>query len=441
MRQEKNNIFLNIDWLLVILYFILVGFGWMNIYAASSTETSQEVFDFSTRYGKQLIWIALSMPIIIFILFFNAKFYEQYSSILYLISLASLIGLFLFGKNINGATSWYSFGGTGLQPSEFAKAFTALGVAKLMSDRKYNLNLLKNQLKAFIIIFAPALLITLQPDPGSALIYLSFFFVLNREGLTYAYIITGSLAILLFILTLYFGTPLMLKLIIGIYCIYLLIALIYVVYKKYIDKISFHFSDIRRFLINKCLRLFIILSGISIYILSISFTYNNIFKQRHRDRFDILLGIKTDTKTIGYNSFQSQMTISSGGFLGKGYLEGDRTQGRFVPEQETDYIFSTVGEEWGFLGSTIVIIVFMCLLFRIIYLAETHTNKFGRIYGYGLASILFFHLIVNIGMVIGLLPTVGIPLPFCSYGGSGVWGFTLLLFIFIRLDAHKQYDL
>ena len=441
MRQEKNNIFLNIDWLLVILYFILVGFGWMNIYAASSTETSQEVFDFSTRYGKQLIWIALSMPIIIFILFFNAKFYEQYSSILYLISLASLIGLFLFGKNINGATSWYSFGGTGLQPSEFAKAFTALGVAKLMSDRKYNLNLLKNQLKAFIIIFAPALLITLQPDPGSALIYLSFFFVLNREGLTYAYIITGSLAILLFILTLYFGTPLMLKLIIGIYCIYLLIALIYVVYKKYIDKISFHFSDIRRFLINKCLRLFIILSGISIYILSISFTYNNIFKQRHRDRFDILLGIKTDTKTIGYNSFQSQMTISSGGFLGKGYLEGDRTQGRFVPEQETDYIFSTVGEEWGFLGSTIVIIVFMCLLFRIIYLAETHTNKFGRIYGYGLASILFFHLIVNIGMVIGLLPTVGIPLPFFSYGGSGLWGFTLLLFIFIRLDAHKQYDL
>jgi len=178
-----------------------------------------------------------------------------------------------------------------------------------------------------------------------------------------------------------------------------------------------------------------------LYIFSIGFAYNNIFEQRHRDRFDILLGRKIDTKNIGYNSFQSELTISSGGFLGKGYLQGDRTQGRFVPEQETDYIFSTVGEEWGFIGSSLVIITFMCLLFRIIFLAETQTNKFSRIYGYGIASIFFFHLIVNIGMVIGLLPTVGIPLPFFSYGGSSLWGFTLLLFIFIRLDAHKQYDL
>ncbi len=425
MRQEKNNIFLNIDWLTILLYLILVGFGWMNIYAASSTETSQDVFDFSTKYGKQLIWIALSFPLIIFILFFNAKFYEQFSSILYLISLASLVGLFIFGKNINGATSWYGFGSTSLQPSEFAKAFTALAVAKLMSDRKYNLNLIKNQIKAFIIIFTPALLITLQPDPGSALIYLSFFFVLNREGLTLKYIILGSLAILLFILTLYFSSTIILI------SSFILITL-YLIYKVYKNK---------QFLRFNTLNFLAIYTIVGLYIFSVGFAYNNIFEQRHRDRFDVLLGRKIDTKNIGYNSYQSELTISSGGFWGKGFLEGDRTQGDFVPEQDTDYIFSTVGEEWGFIGSSLVIITFICLLFRIIYLAESQTNKFGRIYGYGIASILFFHLIVNIGMVIGLLPTVGIPLPFFSYGGSGLWGFTLLLFIFIRLDAHKQYDL
>lgn len=425
MRQEKNNIFLNIDWLLILLYFTLVGFGWMNIYAASSTDTSKDIFDFSTKYGKQLLWISLSIPLIVFILFFNAKFYEKFSSILYIISISSLIGLFLFGKNINGATSWYSFGGIGIQPSEFAKAFTALAVAKLMSDRKYNLKLVKNQIKAFVIIFIPAFFITLQPDPGSALIYLSFFFVLNREGLTLAYIVLGTLAVFLFILTLYMGTTVVLL-------IALFLITLYVLYGLYKDKQFLRFNGLR----------FLAIYSITIlYILSIGFTYNNIFEQRHRDRFDILLGIKIDKKDIGYNSYQSELTISSGGLFGKGFLQGDRTQGDFVPEQHTDYIFSTVGEEWGFIGSSTVILLFICLLFRIIFLAETHTNKFGRVYGYGIASILFFHVIVNIGMVIGLLPTIGIPLPFFSYGGSGLWGFTLLLFIFIRLDAHKQYDL
>jgi len=397
----------------------------MNIYAASSTEASNEIFNLSTKYGKQLLWITLSIPLIIFILFFNAKFYEKFASILYIISISSLIGLFLFGKNINGATSWYSFGGISIQPSEFAKAFTALAVAKLMSDRQYNLKLIKNQIKAFIIIFTPAFFITLQPDPGSALIYLSFFFVLNREGLTLIYIILGALAILLFILTLYFGSALILT-------ISFILITLYVLYKTYKDKQFLRFNGLTT------LATYTI---IGLYIFSVSFAYNNIFEQRHRDRFDVLLGRKIDNKNIGYNSYQAELTIKSGGFIGKGYLQGDRTQGHFVPEQETDYIFSTVGEEWGFLGSSLVIVLFMCLLYRIIFLAETHTNKFGRIYGYGIASILFFHLLVNVGMVIGLLPTVGIPLPFFSYGGSGLWGFTLLLFIFIRLDAHKQYDL
>ena len=424
MRQERNNIFAGIDWLLVLLYIILVGFGWMNIYAASSTEESRELFDFSTKYGKQLIFIGLSVPVIIFILFFNSKFYEQFASVLYIISLVLLAGVLVFGKKINGATSWYNFGGIGLQPSEFAKAFTALALAKLMSDRQYNLKLLKNQAKAFVLIFLPAFFIALQPDMGSVLIYFAFFFVLNREGLTLSYILFGVTTIILFILTVSFGAKWVL-----ISCLLIItLATLYGIYK---DKRFFRFNALK------------ILSSYlftTLFIIGISYTYNNVLEQHQKDRFDILLGKVQDNKGIGYNSFQSEKTISSGGLSGKGFLQGDRTQGNFVPEQHTDYIYSTVGEEWGFIGSSFVIILFMALLYRIIYLSEIQTNKFARIYGYSIASIFFFHVAVNIGMVIGLFPTVGIPLPFFSYGGSSLWGFTLLLFIFIRLDAHKKYD-
>ena len=425
MRQERNNIFADIDWILVILFTILIGFGWMNIYAASKTSEDFELLSFSTKYGKQFIFICLTIPLIVFILFFNSKFYEQFASIFYIISLISLIGLFVFGKEINGAKSWYNFGVLGLQPSEFVKAFTALAVAKLLSDRQYNLKLIKNQIKAFIIIFLPAVLITLQPDAGSALIYLAFFFVLNREGLTLNYISFGSLLILIFILTILFGV----KSISIVLFTLLTFATAYFIYKGG-----------KRFLRFNFLKIIVIYIVTGLFLFSTYYAYNNIFKQHHRDRFEILLGIKKDNKNIGYNSYQSELTISSGGWTGKGFLKGDITKGNFVPEQHTDYIFSTVGEEWGFLGCSIVIILFTLMLFRIIYLADTHTNKFGRIYGYGVASILFFHIIVNIGMVIGLLPTVGIPLPFFSYGGSSLWGFTILLFIFIRLDAHKNYD-
>jgi rod shape determining protein RodA len=424
LRAEKNNIFYGIDWILVILYIALIGFGWMNIYAATTTDNSSTLLDFSTRYGKQLLWILLCVPLIILILFFNSKFYEKFASILYLIGILSLIGLFIFGKNINGAQSWYNFGGMSLQPSEFAKAFTALAIAKLLSDRQYNLKLIKNQIKAFVIIFLPAFLIGLQPDLGSVLVYLSFFFVLNREGLTLNYITIGTLAIILFLLTLLFG-PLII--IISVFVV-LSIVIVYFL-KKNKGYLKFNWP--------KILGLYVVLG---LYIFSSGYIFNNVFEQHQRDRFEILLGLSKDTQKIGYNTNQSIQAISSGGGFGKGFLQGDRTQGNFVPEQDTDYIFSTVGEEWGFLGSSFVIILFMLLLYRIIYLAETHKNKFGRIYGYGLASILFFHVVINIGMVIQLLPTVGIPLPFFSYGGSSLWGFTVLLFIFIKLDANKSYD-
>jgi|TARA_B110000858_G_C17771539_1_gene459845 rod shape determining protein RodA len=425
LRQEGNNIFAGVDWLLVTLFVILVSFGWLNIYSASKTDEDIELLNFSTEYGKQLIFIFLTIPLIIIILFFNAKFYEKFSSIFYLVSLLFLVGLFFFGKTINGATSWYNFGVLGLQPSEFVKAFTALAVAKLISDRQYNFKLIKNQIKAFIVIFTPAFLITLQPDMGSALIYVAFFFVLHREGLTLNYIILGTLLIVLFILTILFSVTLLLSSLF----ILLTIFTIYAIYRGG-----------KRFLRFNWYKIIAGYTIITIFIIGTGFTYNNIFKQHHRDRFEILLGLKQDSQGIGYNSHQSELTISSGGLSGKGFLKGDLTQGDFVPEQHTDYIFSVVGEEWGFLGSSLVIILFMLLMYRVIYLAETHTNKFGRIYGYGLASILFFHVIVNIGMVIGLFPTVGIPLPFFSYGGSSLWGFTILLFIFIRLDAHKGYD-
>ena len=425
MRQERTNIFAEIDWILVFLYLFLVGFGWLNIYAATRTEDDVAILSFSTKYGKQLIFICLAFPLIITILFFNSKFYERFSGILYLFSLLLLLGLFPFGKTINGATSWYDFGAMGLQPSEFVKAFTALAVAKLLSDRQYNFKLIKNQIKAFIIIFTPAIFISLQPDAGSALIYLAFFFVLNREGLTLNYILLGATTILVFILTIYFGPKPILGSLLALLSCYLIIIL---------RKAGIRFL---RFNGYKILGIFVIFG---IFILGTDYLYKNVLPIHQKDRFDILLGIKTDNTGIGYNSYQSEFTISAGGFNGKGFLKGDLTQGDFVPEQHTDYIFSTVGEEWGFLGSSFVIIVFMLLLYRIIYLAETHNNKFGRVYGYGVASILFFHVIVNVGMVIGLLPTIGIPLPFFSYGGSSLWGFTILLFIFIRLDAHKDYD-
>jgi rod shape determining protein RodA len=425
LRQEKNNIFAGIDWILVFLYIALIGFGWLNIFAASKTDDNFQILDFSTKYGAQILWICLSVPLIITILFFNSKFYEKFASILYLASILSLILLFPFGKEINGAKSWFNFGAMSLQPSEFVKAFTALAVAKLLSDRQYNLKLVKNQIKAFIIIFFPAFLITLQPDAGSALIYLSFFFVLNREGLTLNYILLGAIVIALFVLTIFFGAS---KMFVSLFIIISIIAA-YIIYRGGKRFFRFNWYKILAFYLF-----------VAIFIFGTDFTYNNIFKQHHRDRFEVLLGMKVDNANIGYNSYQSELTISSGGWFGKGFLEGDITQGDFVPEQHTDYIFSTVGEEWGFIGSSFVIILFMLMMYRIIYLAETHTNKFGRIYGYSLASILFFHVIVNIGMVIGLLPTVGIPLPFFSYGGSSLWGFTILLFIFIRLDAHKDYD-
>tara|TARA_R110002020_G_scaffold387674_2_gene598436 strand:+ start:133 stop:1395 length:1263 start_codon:yes stop_codon:yes gene_type:complete len=407
----------NFDWLLILLYVALITIGWINIYSASlEPDVISGSFDISNLYSKQFIWIILSFVIIVFILFLDAKFFERFASVIYVVSLLSLLGLFLFGKNISGATSWYAFGSFSLQPSEFAKAATALALAKYLSDIQTNVASLQHQLKAFAIIALPALIIIPQPDPGSALVYAAFFFPLYREGLSGVYLIVGFITISLFVLTLAIG-PL------WVCALIVLIAIIALVKK-------------RKKRTGKSL-LYILPLICMAFVFSVNYIFQNVFEQRHRDRFNVVLGKEVDTKSIGYNTYQSEIAIGNGGWTGRGFLKGTQTKGNFVPEQHTDYIFSTVGEEWGFLGSTLVVFLFIALMMRIIFLAEKQKNQFSRIYGYSLAGILFIHFLVNIGMVTGMFPTVGIPLPFFSYGGSGLWGFTILLFIFVKLDGNR----
>lgn len=405
------------DWITIFIYIALVAIGWINIYSASFNEASTSFFDIKQVYTKQLMFICLSVLLIIFILAIEAKFYERFSSIIYLIALFSLLGLFLFGKNINGATSWYAVGGFTIQPSEFAKVATSLALAKYVSDIQIDLLTYQDQIKSLIIVFLPAILIIPQPDPGSALVYLALIFALYREGLPTIYLLFSFIVAALFVATLSFGTvwvSLLILLITGI--------IIFKSEKKTIFKYGI--------LAVACI-------GFSI---SVNFIFENVLEQRHRDRFNIVLGKQVDTKSIGYNTNQSEIAIGSGGWTGKGWLQGTQTKGKFVPEQDTDYIFSTVGEEWGFIGSMGVVLLFLFLIIRLLILSERQKSQFSRIYGYSVASILFFHFFINIGMVSGLLPTIGIPLPFFSYGGSGLWGFTILLFIFIRLDASNYIN-
>ncbi len=422
--MSGRKVFKRIDWLTVLFYLLLVGIGWINIYSSTFSGTDSSIFDFSQLYGKQLIFIGLSLISILVILALEASFYERFSSVLYIISMGLLLGLFVFGKTIAGATSWYNLGFFNFQPSELAKVATALALAKYLSDIQTDIKNRKDQYYSFLIILIPAFLIIPQPDPGSALVFFSLIFVLFREGLPLFYLGIALLAVVVFITTLMFGT-----IWVGI-ALALIIAL-FLLLKRASFKVP----------ILPVITVFVISIAFS---LSVNFVFNNVFEQRHRDRFSLWLRLEKDPnkleeirKTIGYNTYQSEKAIESGGFFGKGFLEGTRTKGDFVPEQHTDYIFSTVGEEWGFLGTTIVVILFTMLLLRLVYLAERQKNHFSRMYGYGAISILLIHYFINIGMVIGVLPTIGIPLPFFSYGGSGLLGFTILLFIFLKLDANR----
>jgi len=422
-----RSVLKRIDWLTVLFYLLLVLIGWVNIYSSTFIEADQSIFDFDTLHGKQLFFIFVSIGSIVILLSLDPNFYERFSSVFYIAAIVLLLGLFLFGKTIAGATSWYDLGFFNLQPSEFAKVATALALAKYLSDIQTDIKRRKDQWYSFLIILIPAILIIPQPDPGSALVFFSLAFVIFREGLPLYYLGIGLFAIVVFATTLIFGT-----LWIGVGIAVLL--LLFLMLKK------------KKFKVPILPVLGAIVATI-LFSLSVNFVFENVFEQRHRDRFSLWLRLEKNPekleqirKTIGYNTYQSEKAIESGGFFGKGFLEGTRTKGDFVPEQETDYIFSTLGEEWGFIGTSTVVILYTLLFLRLVFLAERQKTDFSRMYGYGVISILLIHYFINIGMVIGVMPTIGIPLPFFSYGGSGLLFFTALLFIFLKLDANRMKE-
>ena len=411
----KKKIFDHVDWWLILMYILLVLIGWLNIYAALYQE-GYELFDFSQKYGKQLQWIIIAYVIAIVILFFNWQFFEGFAYIIYFIVMLALIGVLFLGIEVNGAKSWYDLGFLRIQPSEFAKFATCMAVAKYLSTLHINLKDIRTKLIAGTIVLIPALLIIMQNDTGSALVYTAFIIVLYRSGLPGTILILGISGTLLFVASILVPK------------IYLLITL------AVLSAIFFFFS-------RKRLREVIVIT--SIFIISSSFTFSvdyvldNVLEQHHVTRIKILLGQESDPHGDGYNVHQSMIAIGSGGFSGKGFLDGTQTKFNFVPEQSTDFIFCTIGEEWGFLGSAFIVVLYITFLLRIIFVAERQRSVFSKIYGYGVASILFFHVAINIAMTIGLAPVIGIPLPFISYGGSSLWAFTILLFIFINLDSYR----
>ncbi len=404
------------DMLLIILYLFLVGFGWFSIFSASAQDSGVSLFDFSQRYGKQLVWIALSLFLAFSVLLIDSKFFSTYAYLFYGLMIIVLIGVLLFGSTVAGSRSWFQFGGFAIQPAEFAKFATALALAKYLDSRNTDLRKFNSKFWVAVIIFLPSALILLQNDTGSALVYFAFFLVLFREGLSGWFIFLGFLFGLLFILTIVFGELYITAILIAIVTLMLL-------FRKKIRK---NWKPV--------------IAGLIItigFIFTVHFAFHKVLEPHQRVRIQVLLGLKKDPLGAGYNVNQSKIAIGSGGFTGKGYFKGMLTRNHFVPEQSTDFIFSTIGEERGFIGSTVLILAFLALLIRIIILAERQRSAFARIYGYGVASILFFHFAINIAMTVGFAPVVGIPLPFFSYGGSSLWAFTILLFIFVKQDASR----
>ncbi|MFN7044669.1 MAG: rod shape-determining protein RodA [Flavobacterium sp.] len=412
-NQSVGN---RIDYISILLYIVLVIMGWMTIYSASLPIEETSIFDISQIYGRQMLFIGLTIPLIFIILFTDAKIFERLSFVFYGLGIILLLGLFVFGVTKKGQTNWYQFGGFGFQPSEFVKTATALLLAKYLSYSQINLKYTKHQIIGLAIVFIPVALILMQPDAGSAMIFISLIFVLNREGLPSWYFFSGIIAIVLFFLSLVIQ-PIYL---IGIVFV---IMVIHYIFNRKISRNPIVYG-----------LLYLVMAG---FAFSVSYVYDSVLEPHQKDRINVLIGDDVDMKREGYNLNQSMIAIGSGGLIGKGYLEGTQTKGGFVPEQHTDYIFTTVGEEWGFVGSITVILLFVALFLRIIYLAENQKTKFSRVYGYCVATYLFTHFFVNIAMLIKLFPTIGVPLPFFSYGGSSLWAFTILLFIFIKLDANK----
>lgn len=402
------------------MYLVFVLMGWINIYAAVYNEEHKSMFDMTQSYGRQLMWIGTSLGLALAILVIEGKFYAAFSYPIYLVVLGILLVVLVVAKDVSGARSWIEIGSFKLQPSEFAKFATNMALAKYLSTLNIRMEDMRTKLTAAIIILIPMALTLLQNDTGSALVFCSFVFVLYREGLSQNVLIFAFLTGVLFVLALMVPNIILLSVIGGLGFLFWLLMR----------------KTIRNFI--TILSITLLASGV---VYSVDYAYNTILQTHQRERIEVLLGKKVDPKGVGYNVNQSLIAIGSGGLTGKGYLQGTQTKYDFVPEQSTDFIFCTVGEEWGFLGTTVVLLLYLGMLYRIIFIAERQRSQYTRIYAYGVASIFFFHLMINVGMAIGLAPVIGIPLPFFSYGGSSLWSFTILLFILIKLDSYRMYIL
>lgn len=467
--NRQSNLLKNIDWVSIFLYTILVFMGWFNIYAAVYDDSHNSIFDITQKYGKQLLWIGASFGLGFIILLTDSKFFTAFSFIMYILMILLLAAVLFLGKEVNGARSWFELGGVRIQPAEFGKFATALAVASVMSKHGFKMMRFTNLVKIGTLLFIPAALIIMQNDTGSALVYSAFLLVMYREGLHGSILVLCFITAVLFIFTLLYSPLTVLIIIIGstliafLYYrqnkqelyrifIFLVVCFAFLLFVRWLFELPF--SDDRLLLYSYIATnivgiyyiykrkmkhiMFIVLSSWLCIGATIMVDYAFDKLQPHqKDRINNLLGIENDLTGAGYNVNQSKIAIGSGGFIGKGFLQGTQTKYNFVPEQSTDFIFCTVGEEWGFVGSTIVVLLFLALILRIINMAERQRSDFSRIYGYAVASILFFHVAVNVGMTIGIAPVIGIPLPFFSYGGSSLWAFTILIFIFLRLDANR----
>ena len=410
---------LKFDKLTIILYLILVVFGWVNIYAACYNESHALIWDMEQQHGKQLLWIGIALVVAMVTLFIEPKFFAQGSYIIYGFTLLLLIATLIIGTATHGNQAWINIGPFKLQSSEFAKFGTALAVAKYMSGLDIDIKKRNVQIAVALLIAIPMGLVLLQHDTGSALVFLSFVIPLYREGLSPALFVIGAVAVILFVLSLLINQYLLMGIVLALCLFYLFGWLNKRTRRHYLYTLG-------------------VLAACCLFIFSVDFTFEHVLEPHQQSRIYVLLGKTDDIKAAGYNQHQSKIAIGSGGLIGKGFLKGTITKADFVPEQETDFIFCTVAEEWGFVGSTLLLVAYVVLLVHLVTMAERQRSAFARFYGYSVAGILFMHLFVNVGMVLGLLPVIGIPLPFFSYGGSSLLAFTLMLFIFIRQDAERN---
>ncbi|TKB99465.1 rod shape-determining protein RodA [Pedobacter cryotolerans] len=417
MQQQSNKFFFNVDWITILLYVALCLIGFINIYATEFNPDISTDFRLSSSYGKQLIFIGTGLVLGFSILLFDAKFFSVFAPVIYGVTMVLLVVVLVIGRDVGGNQAWIAIGSFRLQPSEFAKFGTALLLARYISSFNVKLNSLKPILIAAAIIVLPMTLIMLQPDAGSTLVFLSFMFPLYREGLPGYLLLIFWGMVLLFVLNLYLAPTI---LIVSI----LLLGAIFI-----------YFNRKRQ---QKIISIGIITLLAIGYLFIAKVLFDHVLQKHQRARIELILGLTKDNKGVGYNVIQSQTAIGAGQLTGRGFLQGTQTKFKFVPAQSTDFIFSTVGEEWGFAGCFVVISLYVFLLLRVINIAERQRSSFSRVYGYCMACIIFFHVFINISMAIGIMPVIGIPLPFISYGGSSLWSFTVLLFIFLKLDSNRM---